>query len=428
MKKLKSLLLACALLIGRLYAQTAAPDEVFHLSAVKLVPNTIGAATLSVDLKIGLSNGTISPDYYIPAANRPKFHIAYNGKQPACAVTGKPAVTKNSIQVILSNLSQESVERIAAKDNKITVQFDEDLVFQYRDNSLNPAPLKTGRVSKTEINQKLAADLSFPEDEKTSFITALNNFYYYQNNIDFGVQPAKDPAPLSYTLNFNFQNVYSSASLLQCPDSGQTKKPGHSLLYYGISSRLSTYAKDSLNFINIYPLILRGSNYTGKLPTEWQLKAGHESSQDFSNRRFVLDAALSAIMPNLVNLTSGNSTRLRLKPVIDLGIKGYYDYSRNRSAFTSGQAYLNLYYYIPVYDHYAIILNDKTFYDFSVKNNPKKQFASNYSVAVGTEIPKTGFKVMFKYQDGKSEFNQKTTQTVVIGLIMNMFNEKAGGN
>jgi hypothetical protein len=279
-------------------------------------------------------------------------------------------------------------------------------------------------MSKTDVNQLITDSLAFPADQQTKFLTAVNNMYYYKNKVDFGVQPGKDSTSVSYTLNVDFQNVYDASSLLKCDPSKNAAGSQSLQVYYGISARLSTNAKDSLDYLKIYPLILHTSNYKGALPYDLDLKVGHESNETFTTRRVAADASFSAIIPNLVDLTSSASDRLRLKPIIGLGIKAYYDYSNSANTFMSGQAYLNAYYYIPVYDRYAIIINDETFYDFSKIKNPGRTLASNYSVAVGTEVPGTTFKVMFKYENGKSDINYKEAQAVVIGLIMNLFNEK----
>jgi hypothetical protein len=395
----------------------------FGLTKVSISPNTVNGATLSVDLQIDISKAKISAEYWIPVANRPKFHLTYNGKEPKCPLKTNFAVTDSSVQVIIGNLSQETVDRIADKDNKISIQFDSDLVFKYIDSSVTPAVSKMGKVTMDVINNMISQNLSFPADQKTKFLTALNNLYYYKNSIDFGVQPGKDSSSVSYTLNFNFENIYSANSVLKCTTEGsRAAKGATTLVYYGISGRLSTNSKDSLNFLNIYPLIVHSSDFKGKIPYEWNLKLGHESNETFTNRRVAADASISLIIPNLVNLTSPSFARLRLKPVIDLGLKGYYDYSKGGNNFASGQAYFNAYYYIPVYDNYTIILNDKTFYDFSKQKNPGRKLAGNYSIAIGTELPKTGFKVMLKYENGKTDINYKQTQAVVIGLLMNLFN------
>lgn len=395
----------------------------FRLEKLELKKNVIGTPGLTLVLNIALDNVTLNTSYYINPANRPDFHIAYGGKIPDCPLTARFAVTDSSVRIVLNNLTQETLDRIDAKDNKISVVFDSDIRFEYTDNSAPGIAKKTGMITKEEANKKLDKELSFPADEKTKFLTALNNMYYYKNSVDFGVQPGQDSASVAYTLSLSFQNVYNKPSLLTC--GAGTQKSNRTLVYYGVSGRLSNNFKDSLNFINAYPLIIQHHNYEAKLPNEWNVKVGHESNQSFTNRRIAADASLSAIIPNLIDLTSSSSARLRLKPVLTLGLKGYYDYSKNVDAFTSGQAYIGIYYYLPVYDHYAIILNDKTFYDFSSERNPEKQVLSNYSVAVGTEIPGTSFKVMFKYENGRSDINYKQSEAVVIGLIMNLFNDNS---
>jgi len=428
MKK-RSLMLLLALVPLALCAQIkpdtlAKQDTVaYTVSSLGLDTNTVNRPSLTLVLNTSFTTGEITGDYY-NNGYKPKLHVDYKGKVPKCPLELVVGVRKTKLTIKFTNLTQETIVRFGGKDNALAIVFDEDLFFKYRtDPNGKPKDYTYGRISKDTLNKVLKEQLSFPADAQTRFLTAVNTMYYYKNSADFGVEPSKDSSSFALVLNFNYQNLYSAGSLLNCgANSGSS---GHTLVYYSVSTRLSTNPKDSLNFINIYPLVIQGSNYGGKgIIKEWALKAGHESSEDFSYRRVAVDGSISMILPNLVNLTSAASTRLRLKPVIDLGLKGYDNYSKGVTSFISGQAYLNAYYYIPVYDHYAIIINDKTFYDFSAQTNPKKELASNYSVAIGTEIPKSGFKVMFKYQDGKSEFNKKETQAVVLGLIMNLFNDK----
>jgi len=425
MKKALFFLFISCLSASGVFAQVK--YNAFNIAKLSVSTNTVNTPSLAIDIQIDIPKASLKTDYWLDKSHRPKFRLTYNGDTLKCAPAITFGATDTSVRIVLRNLSQEILDRIGNKDNKVSLQFDTDLVFQYDDNSVTPAVKnKMGKVSMDVLNKQFTDEFTFPADQKTKFVTALNNLYYYKNSIDFGVQPGKDSTSVSYTLNFNFQNIYNSNSLLKCAAPDTKSSGATTLVYYGISSRLSTNTKDSLNFIDIYPLIIHSSNFTGKIPYEWNFKAGHESNETFTNRRFAVDASISTILPNFIDLTSPTYSRLRLKPVVDLGLKGYYDYSSNISAYTSGQAYMNIYYYIPVYDSYAIIVNDKTFYDFSKEKNPGHQLASNYSIAIGTEVPKTGFKVMFKYENGKSDINYKQTQAVVIGLLMNLFNDSPG--
>lgn len=418
---MRKLILSALLLLGLpslVFAQnTFKPDK------VQIGQNTIGVPQLHVLIHIPLDKESLDVDYYQNHPTEiPKFTLTYKGKKPGCPVATHVDVGKQTISVVLEDLTDETISRFLSKENGISLQFTDDIHFNY---GTSPAFDKSGIISRDVINKFLTDSLSFPADEQTKFLTAVNNMYYYKNKVDFGVQPGKDSTSVSYTLNVDFQNIYSAPSLLKC-DSVKNGGGGAQriLAYYGISTRLSTNAKDSLNYLKIYPLILHTSNYTKAIPYDLDIRLGHESNETFTTRRAAVDASFTTLIPNLVDLTSSASTRLRLKPVIGLGIKGYYDYSNSANLFTSGQAYLKGYYYIPVYDQYAIILNDETFYDFSKEKNPNKKLASNYSIAVGTEVPGTSFKVMFKYENGKSDINYKQSEAVVIGLIMNLFTEK----
>jgi hypothetical protein len=417
---MKKILLLFLLVMPAKYLLAQTDTTIYQVQGLSLDSNTVGKPSLTIMIGLNFSQGKISGDYFANGY-RPKLHVDYKGKIPKCPLTVSMGVRNNSLSLKLQNLTEETVQRIMNGDNQLSIVFDEDVFFKYRpDPQGHPNAYLYGRVLKDSLNKAMSTQINFPADAQTHFLTAVNTMYYYKNEMDFGVQPGSDTSSLALVLNFNYQNLYNTSSLFSC--NGNTK--GHTLVYYSISTRLSTDRKDSLNHIDIYPLVIQGSNYAGQsIFKEWALKVGHESSEDFSYRRVVVDGSVSMILPNLVDLASASSTRLRLKPVIDLGIKGYYNYSTNIAAYSSGQAYLNAYYYIPVYDHYAFILNDKTFYDFSEQANPQHQFASNYSLAIGTELPKTGFEVMLKYQDGRSEFNQKQTQAVVIGLLMNMLSK-----
>jgi hypothetical protein len=179
-----------------------------------------------------------------------------------------------------------------------------------------------------------------------------------------------------------------------------------------------------LNHIYFYPVNLQFSDYTAKLPWEANIKFGNESNETFLNKRVAIDASSTFIIPNLVNLTTSSSNRLRLKPIITAGLKAYYDYSSKAAGFFSWQVYLNFHYYLPVFNNYAIIIDENPFYDFSEESNPKHRVANSYSIILGAEIPGTGFKAMLKYVNGKSDMNYKQGEIIGIGLLADLFQEK----
>jgi hypothetical protein len=391
-------------------------QHIFNPESIRIVPKASDVAELHVEIILALDSNLLDVSYYEKhPEDKPAVRIVAKGGPLKCSPIIKPAMGRRKIVIVVGNLTMEAVKRFAEKDNGVGLRFDDDLRFNFGPDKDHMRP---GMVSKDVINEVMEQQLSYPAKDKEVFVTELNNFYYYKNKLDFGVQPGEDSAKTSYTLNFDFQNIYKRSALLKCDSSsGQ----GGMKIYYGLSARLSTDSKDTLNYLNIYPLIFHSGNYRGWLPFDLDVKIGHESNQEFSNRRAIANLTFTTLVPNIIDLTSSASKRLKLKPVVGLGLKGYYDYSKNINAFWSGQAFFSAYYYIPVYDRYAIIISDKTFYDFSNERNPQKKVMSNYSVAIGTEIPRTTFKVMVKFENGRSDINYKEGKAIVLGLIMNLF-------
>ncbi|MFD2600775.1 hypothetical protein [Flavobacterium suzhouense] len=419
MKYLFYLLLALSIPLPAL-AQT----DIVTPTKIALIKNTVGEASMSIDIQLDINkNESIDFDHWINhPEDKPKVSLQYGDQKSDCPLRVRPeASAKNSIGFIVSGFTESTLERFLNRDhdNQIKLLVENDV----RVNLLHmPDTMATSHllVIKADVLNKMINDqLTITADDRSGFLTSLNNFYYYQNKVDFGVQPSQDTVKTSYILTMKLQNAYNRKNFLKCDDS-QKGTP----IYWSLDTRLSTEFKDSLNYIKFYPVNLMWENYSKKIPFQLSIKAGHESSQDFISKRAALDASITLITPNAINLTTAQSNRLRLKPVITAGIKGYYDYSNNVEAFTSGQPHVDGYYYVPVFNNYAIIFEGTAFYDMSTVRNPDNKIQGNYSVTLGAEIPKTGFKAMFKYVDGKSDINFKDGSVIAIGLLMDFFQEK----
>jgi hypothetical protein len=324
--------------------------------------------------------------------------------------------------VIITGFSPSTLSRFinGDKDNQIRLLAEKDINIKLMRKEEDTED-KYWLIDKQVVNQMLSEQLTFTDEERSDFLTSLNNFYYYENLVDFGINPGRDSTRSDYILTFRFQNAYNRKKFLSCRPNAP-KNPLN--IYWNFDARVSTDFSDPLNYINFYPVNILFENFHGKLPYQWKIKAGNESSQDFQNKRVALDGEFNFIIPNLVNLTTAQSNRLRLKPVISAGVKGYYDYSNGIDAFASGQAYLTGHYYIPVFTNYAIIVDGGGFYDFSDERNPGKSIFGNYSITLGAEIPKTGFKAMFKYVNGRTDINFKQSSIISLGLLMDFFTEK----
>lgn len=119
--------------------------------------------------------------------------------------------------------------------------------------------------------------------------------------------------------------------------------------------------------------------------------------------------------------------RLRLKPVLKLGVKLYQEFENNRpiaegSTEFSNQFYSEFYYYIPVKKLYSLTLRGNAFFDLNDKVNPDNEVKFNYSVVFGIEIPQTGLKTIFKYLRGENGITYERDEVLMIGFMADLFN------
>jgi hypothetical protein len=390
---------------------------------IKLLSNSIGEFSISVDIELEMKDkDSIDFDYWINNPNaKPEVHLQYADQKLECNLDVKSALTTKSIGFKVTGFSQSTLDRFLNKDrdNQIKLVVEKNIKIKLNPQDVDAEP-QFWTISADVINKMINESLTFTENERTDFLTSLNNFYYYENKIDFGVKPAQDSTKTDYVLSIRLQNAYNRKRFLECNNGSSKRRP----LYWSLDSRISTNFNDSLNYIKFYPINFLIEDFTKKIPYQFNIKIGNESNQSFVNKRIAADASINLIIPNIMNLTTAQSNRLRLKPVITAGLKGYYDYSNDINSFSSGLAHIDGYYYVPVFNNYAIIIEGTSFYDFSNERNPDKKIQGNYSLTLGAEIPKTGFKAMFKYTDGQTDINFKEGSIISIGLLMDFFQEK----
>lgn len=422
MKNLQTIILCFFLTVTiGAYAQTSTivPKK------VSLIKNAVGTPSLSVEFELEMGDDTLDTDFWTQVSERPAVSMQYaDQKVSGCKLTISPLLSGRSLGFKVTGFNHSTLQRFLNRDKdnqiKLVIETDVKVRLMLRAGETEPRYLL---IKAEEANKIMNDGLTFSETDRADFLTALNNFYYYENVVDFGIQPGIDSLRSDYILSMRFQNVYNRKNFLKCGS-----KSSNIPVYWGIDTRLSTDFSDSLNYIKIYPLNFLFEDFSKRIPYQFNIKLGHESSQDFENKRATIDASLKFIIPNLVSLTTAKSNRLRLKPVITAGLKGYYDYSYDIESFASGQAHIDGHYYIPLFNNYAIIIDGGVFYDLSSERNPDKKLFGNYSITLGAEVPKTGFKAMFKYVDGKTDINFKQGSIISIGLLIDFFQEQNKAN
>ncbi len=258
------------------------------------------------------------------------------------------------------------------------------------------------------IREKTGA-ITLTADQVQELITSRGGeFRILENTIDFGVNTQENGAGSNDVfLTFSYGRPWTEG------------------VFMNAKGRVSTNAKDSLNFIYFYPLnvpLLRSRDRAHQLTGQ----AGIEGNQKFSTGRFTANFFYEGIIPNFINLSYGHN-RLRLKPVLKAGVKFYTEFENNRGVMgsneDSNQLFGELYYFIPVLKNYSLIVNVGAFYDFDSDVNPSDDISFNYDIALGVDIPNTEFKTIFKYSNGENDVNYMDGEILQLGLIMNIFEQ-----
>jgi hypothetical protein len=229
------------------------------------------------------------------------------------------------------------------------------------------------------------------------------------NNLDVGFVPGEESnsGRTEYRISFNYKSKYDFIQ--------------NAPVFFQASGLLSTNFKDSLNYISVSPV----SFCLMTKKSEFACQAGFEADQVFSYCRLTGNLHWEGILPNLVDFTYG-SNRLRLKPIMEAGLKIYHEIRNDRKNAREERTfpcivYTQLYYYIPVSKMYSLELEGKVFYDFNIQNNPDKKIKGLYSITFGLEIPNTGIQTIFKYSNGETDIRYASTSTLLIGLTADLF-------
>ena len=343
----------------------------------------------------------------------------YSENNSVVLIHGQSISTLPSGIRVTVRFSEKPTLLLQSMTDKIYLYFPNNLRLPVFDAATNSVQLYT--IAKEDIKQTC-----IDKNKTIKDLIAKSNYAHFQapqrNNIDAGVSVENDGADKTdFALNFNYISSYSNIKFDKS-DKTEVVLP----LYFEASGLVSSNAKDSLNNIKLYPLSIKSS---GKGFHEFVLQAGSESNQTFSQGRAVGNLSYQVIAPNFINLSSGFQ-RFRLKPVVKIGLKAYTEYDTDRKSLipedglddriSSVQPFGQLYYYIPVLKSYSFIVDLNAFYETNKKLNASEDVKFNYNLTFGIDIPKTDFKVMFKYQKGTNNITYKDGQQILLGLLLDI--------
>lgn len=284
------------------------------------------------------------------------------------------------------------------KNINITVEERSDSTH-IRNIFISPADLKNATLGK----------LKFAEEYWNQLLKASgNSSLLYSNFLDAGKEvDIVDSSVTNYVLQFNYHSRWFFNKYFS----------------YSATGRFSTNKDDPLNKFSFYPVSGNYLSFNRTLPLEISFMLGVEGNQNFTKQSGSGIVSMQAIIPNLIDFTGG-ANRLRLKPILKLGLKGLLEYrNQNLEKENASQLFSEFYYYIPVYDVYSILIQGNAFKNFSGRNSGSK-WLYQYNLTLGLEVPTVGFKLIAQYTQGSNDINYLYDSQLILGLMMDIFEGK----
>lgn len=420
MNRITIIALLAFLLAVPVWAQQAEPTEVGTADfEIKRYFDQI-QGRISIDVEIGesiLDGSTINatkikelskqetwPTIAIKDMDSDKFVYIFWGSDVGAVING--------ISIAISGAKEDLVRDLKNGEKKHYVFIDKDLIL----------PLDNGKslkITPATMRQKTSdgAILISDKEAKALIEARGGEMYMYDNKIDFGVESDDSDTPDAkgdeYTLSF----TYSQRLKYKCLKWNTV----------AVKGQISTDSDDPLSRFHIYPVNVNLYS-SRRIPMNIVGQLGLEGNQKFTNGRFNANLYWQGITPNLIDLTQGKH-RLRLKPVLKLGVKGFQEFDNNRDESSnelSGEAYAELYYYIPILEYYSLLLEANVFYVFSNEIMPEREIRWNYDATLGIKIPGTDFKIIAKYSFGENDMNFVKDDKLLLGFAMDILNIPSG--
>jgi hypothetical protein len=405
MKKFLGLLVLCAL-INPIGAQNK-----ISVKETKIDINTIDASTVSVKLMLKLPEGSRHREVVFKTNNPGvKFNINSITQKELVAETEseEELIYSNSFVGFRFESGNELMTRIIQGKADFFIEVSDTMHLQIVNDNKKDTVMYI--LTPEQVKEYTRNKLILTEEQKKELIqSAGGEINIAGNNLDVGFVPEEESnsGRTEYRISFNYKSKYDFIQ--------------NSPVFFQASGLFSTNFRDSLNYIFFSPI-----GYclvTEK--SEFACQVGFEADQVFSYCRLTGNLHWEGILPNLVDFTYG-SNRLRLKPIMEAGLKIYHEIRNDRKNTGDektfpGIAYTQLYYYIPVSKMYSLELEGKVFYDFNIQNNPNKKIKGLYSITFGLEIPNTGIQTIFKYSNGETDVRYASTSTLLIGLTADLF-------
>ncbi|NVN95848.1 MAG: hypothetical protein HXX18_11250 [Bacteroidetes bacterium] len=391
---------------------------IISIKSTNILINTVKENSIEIKLEVDLSKDYLG--YEIDDESFAKLNTNLNAKliSKKCNTflnKGEKVevnISKKEIVFTVKNVSDELIKLLNDSIADIYIKTNKDIYFNIIKGDSVTA-IKTLKIDLNQIQKSTRSQIFLTESMTKELINAKGgNVFLSQNQFNFGVIPSENSSSnkTEYQVSFKYRKQYSFYNNLP--------------VFFYTEGTISTNSRDSLNYLSVYPLNINfikcDQGVIGQI--------GIEGNQVFTNYRISGNFYWNGIMPNIIDLSYGED-RLRLKPVIKVGLKLYKEVQNNRtvelnSKEFSNQIYCEYYYDIPIQKIYSLRLEGAAFYDFNLKANPDKKAMFNYSIIFGIDIPKTDFKTIFKYVKGTNGISYEKNDYLMIGFMMDLLSTK----
>ena len=269
------------------------------------------------------------------------------------------------------------------------------------------------------LRQATLGDVVLTEEQEKLLIAKRGGAHtLYQNKIDVAI---RGDTPDSISRQFAVSFSFFGAPLDEVP-----------WWTFAVKGNVSTDRHDPVSELRLFPITVGqvfGLEKGRPLETgEVRFFVGIEGEQSFKKKRLNGSLYYTTLLPNLADLTFGRANRLRLFPVVKLGVE-YWDELNDAGLpgplEKGGKFGGELYYYIPVMDHYSLLVEGNFGFPFGGGFKRKynvNDFISRFDVTLGYEVNGADLKVLAKYSFGQNDISFVEDTRILLGVAVDFFN------
>lgn len=305
----------------------------------------------------------------------------------------------STLSLILRARDRAIVKRIFSEKIAAYIWISEPVFVVFEDSS-------TMTIEPEDIAQISSLSLQLSDRDLEMLLGAQSRDYRLkEERIDFSREISNDSSQSEYALDF-----FTRRSL------------GLWHMWLESSARISNKSENPLNYLEFSIIsssgIVRVDILGEDFYSDFFARSRLFGSQSLDTSTIAVEAGVDTTIPNLVDL-SGSSSRLRLKPLLKLGI-GYARHLQSQQLYShkddSWHAFLEFYYYVPVGHEFAVVIESEATYSESIQL--KNNLVSKHAVTFAYDLPLQDLKAVAKWEKGTAGTSLSHNQQLLVGLLV----------